>query len=230
GRTAAVFDELAFGDTIRRDLPAVLFGEDEDSPEEQEPGAEVLELEGAAELHDLLAEGTGPLALTVADDVRGGPMLGIATGEARAVIRLERLDSDASAALAAALDGPREIRAADVPAVRSWLQLNGYPLGQQARDLALEAFVLRPGARSYEAEALGTELGGTRFAPRPRKPADSTLAKETPEVRSGHIAVAGARLAEAAAALHPAAVELARRQGEEPWAVSILEDLERPLQ
>ncbi|MDN5686358.1 MAG: DNA polymerase I [Brachybacterium sp.] len=230
GRTAAVFDELAFGDTIRRDLPAVLFGEDADAPAEQEPVAEVLELDGAAGLHDLLGEGAGPLALTVADDVRGGPMLGIATGQARAAIRLEQLDSDASAVLAAALGGPREIRTADVPAVRSWLQVNGYPLGRQARDLALEAFVLRPGARSYDAEVLGTELGGVRFEPRPRKPADSSLAKETPEVRSGHVAVAAARLAEAAAALHPAAEELARRQGEEPWASSILEDLERPLQ
>src|SRR5699024_6452676 len=54
--------------------------------------------------------------------------------------------------------------------------------------------------------------------------------KETPEVRSGHVAVAGARLAEAASALHPAAEELARRQGEEPWASGILEDLEQPLQ
>ncbi|GAA1486071.1 DNA polymerase I [Brachybacterium fresconis] len=230
GRTAAVFDELAFGDTIRRDLPAVLFGEDADAPAEQEPVAEVLELDGAAGLHDLLGEGAGPLALTVADDVRGGPMLGIATGEARAAIRLEQLDSDASAVLAAALGGPREVRTADVPAVRSWMQVNGYPLGRQARDLALEAFVLRPGARSYDAEALGTELGGARFEPRPRKPADSTLAKETPEVRSGHVAVAAARLAEAASALHPAAEELARRQGEEPWASGILEDLERPLQ
>ena len=230
GRTAAVFDELAFGDTIRRDLPAVLFGEDADAPAQQEPVAEVLELDGAAGLHDLLGEGDGPLALTVADDVRGGPMLGIASEEARAAIRLEQLDSDASAVLAAALGGTREVRTTDVPAVRSWLQDNGYPLGRQARDLSLESFVLRPGARSYDAEALGTEFGGARFEPRPRKPADSTLAKETPEVRSDHIGVAGARLAEAASALHPAAEELARRQGEEPWASGILEDLERPLQ
>ena len=229
-RIAAVFDELAFGDTIRRDLPAVLFGEDGDASAEQEPVVEVLELDGATGLHALLGEDSEPLALTIADDVRGGPMLGIATGRARAAVRLEQLDPDASSVLSESLGGTREVRTTDVPAVRSWLQLNGYPLGERARDLALEAFVLRPGARSYDAEALGTELGGARFDPRPRKPADSSLAKETPEVRSGHVAAAGARLAEAASALHPAAEELTRRHGEEPWAVGILEDLERPLQ
>ncbi|GAA1489525.1 DNA polymerase I [Brachybacterium sacelli] len=230
GRIAEVFDDLAFGDTIRRDLPAVLFGEEEGAPAAQEPTAEVLEIDGAASVRDLVGETAGALALTVADDVRGGPMLGVATPDARAGIRLELLDSDASAVLAEALDGAREVRTADVPAVRSWLRTNGYELGGRARDLALEAFVLRPGARSYDAEALGTELGGARFAPRPRKPAESSLKKETPELRAENVAAAGARLAESASALHPAAEELSRQAGEESWASGILADLERPLQ
>ena len=77
------------------------------------------------------------------------------------------------------------------------------------RDLALESFVLRPGARSYDTEALAADLAGASFEPKPRKPAESTLKKESAETRAEHIARAEDRLASAVSALHPAAAELA---------------------
>src|SRR5699024_10541946 len=71
---------------------------------------------------------------------------------------------------------------------------------------------------------------GASFEPKPRKPAASTLQKESAEVRAEHIARAGGRLAAAAAALHPAAEELTARTGEAPWARRILDELAQPLQ
>jgi DNA polymerase I len=227
-----VFDDLAFGDTIRRDLPAALLGEADGDEEAvaEEQAADVLEIEDAAALRQLLAGGAEVLALGAAEDVRGGALIGLATPTAAGAIQLGTLDSEATEVLAAALAEATEIRVADAPAVRSWLGSNGYALGAQVRDLSLESFVLRPGARSYDAEALATEMGGASFEPRPRKPAESTLKKETPEVRAEHVARAGVRLATTAAALHPAAEELTARIAEAPWARSILEELERPLQ
>ncbi|AXK45030.1 DNA polymerase I [Brachybacterium saurashtrense] len=230
-RVMGVFDDLAFGDTIRRDLPAVLLGEE---PEEGTAAAPeetaTLDVRDAASLEALLAAGTELLALDVVEDVRGGAMMGLATPTTQGAILLGALDSEATEALAAALAAAEEIRVADAPFVRSWLGENGYPLGGRLRDLSLESFVLRPGARSYDAEALGSDLGGASFAPRPRRPAPSTLAKESAEVRAEHVAAAGDRLATAAAALHPAAEELTARLGEAPWALTILDELERPLQ
>ena len=231
-RVLEVFDDLAFGDTIRRDLPAALLGEagDEVAAEEAAQEAEVLQVQDAASLRELLAGDASVLALDAVEDVRGGALIGLATTTAAGAVQLGRLDSGATEVLAAALEAADEIRVADAPAVRSWMQLNGYRLGESTRDLSLESFVLRPGARSYDAEALASELGGASFEPRPRKPAESSLAKESPEVRAEHVARAGARLATAAAALHPAAEELSARTEKEPWARSILGDLEQPLQ
>jgi len=229
-RVLEVFDDLAFGDTIRRDLPATLLGEEVAAQEAPESAADVLRVHDADTLAELLGEKEGPLAVDLVEDVRGGALLGLATPERSGTVSLGALDSAAAEALGAALQGSRELRIADVPAVRGRLAENGYRLGDGVRDLALEAFVLRPGARSYETEALAAELAGASFEPRPRKPAESTLKKESPQTRAEHVALAEDRLASAVGALHPAAEELTARIGESPWAGSILDDLERPLQ
>ena len=231
-RTLEVFDDLAFGDTIRRDLPAALLGETVAAAvaEEEQQAVEALTIEDVTGLQELLDTGGEVLALDVVDDVRGGALLGLATADARGAVALERLDSESSSLLASALDRATEILVADAPAVRSWLAEHGYRPQAQLHDLSLDSFVLRPGARTYDAEALGTEFGGATFEPRPRKPAPSTLSKETPEVRAEHVARAGARLASAAAALHPAAAALSASLAQEPWALRILDELERPLQ
>ena len=231
-RTLEVFDDLAFGDTIRRDLPAALLGEAvaEAAAEEEQQTVEALTIEDGTGLQELLDTGGEVLALDVVDDVRGGALLGLATADARGAVALERLDSESSSLLASALDRATEILVADAPTVRSWLAEHGYRPQAQLHDLSLDSFVLRPGARTYDAEALGTEFGGATFEPRPRKPAPSTLSKETPEVRAEHVARAGSRLASAAAALHPAAAALSASLAQEPWALRILDELERPLQ
>ena len=230
-RAMAVFDDLAFGDTIRRDLPSVLFDEDAgtDAPGPQDaPEAPVIT--DAAHLRELLEDDAELLALDASDDVRGGPLLGIATTTATAGLRLEQLDSEAAEVLARALAAAREIRVAGVPGMRIWLREHGYELGEQTRDLSLEAFVQRPGARSYEAEALGTEIAGERFEPRPRRPAETTLRKESSEEREAHIATAARRLATAAQALHAVAEQLTQEESGAPWAGRILTTVERPLQ
>ena len=229
-RVLEVFDDLAFGDTIRRDLPAALLGEDMAEQAAPEPAADVLRVRDAAALAELLGEGEQPLSLDLVEDVRGGALLGLATPERGGAVALGALDPEAAEALAAALEGTRELRIADVPAVRDRLAENGYRLGDGVRDLALEAFVLRPGARSYDTESLAADLAGASFEPKPRKPAESTLRKESPETRAEHIARAEDRLATAVAALHPAAEELASRIADSPWAGGILDGLERPLQ
>ena len=230
-RAMAVFDDLAFGDTIRRDLPSVLFDEDAGTvaPDPQE-GPEASVITDAAQLRELVADDAGLLALDASDDVRGGPLLGIATTTATAGLRLEQLDSEAAEVLARALAAAREIRVAGAPGMRIWLREHGYELGEQARDLSLEAFVQRPGARSYEAEALGTEIAGERFEPRPRKPAETTLRKESPEDREEHVITAARRLAAAAQALHAVAEQLSQEETGSPWAGQILTAVERPLQ
>ena len=229
-RVLEVFDDLAFGDTIRRDLPAALLGEDVAEETAPGPAADVLRLRDAASLSSLLGEEDAPLSLDLVEDVRGGALLGLATPEQAGAAALGALDSEASELLGAALEGSRELRIADVPALRERLAENGYRLGDGVRDLALESFVLRPGARSYDTEALAADLAGASFEPKPRKPAESTLKKESAETRAEHIARAEDRLASAVSALHPAAAELADRIEAAPWARSILDDLERPLQ
>ena len=229
-RVLEVFDDLAFGDTIRRDLPAALLGEDVAEETAPGPAADVLRLRDAAALSSLLGEEDAPLSLDLVEDVRGGALLGLATPEQAGAAALGALDSEASELLGAALEGSRELRIADVPALRERLAENGYRLGDGVRDLALESFVLRPGARSYDTEALAADLAGASFEPKPRKPAESTLKKESAETRAEHIARAEDRLASAVSALHPAAAELADRIEAAPWARSILDDLERPLQ
>ncbi|WP_114856081.1 DNA polymerase I [Brachybacterium sp. YJGR34] len=229
-RVAEVFDDLAFGDTIRRDLPDALFGEGPAEPVVEEPAPSAVLLEDAGSLTALLGEAPGEIVLTAADDVRGGPLLGLAVADGQGWLRLAELDSEGSTALGAALEQADRILAADLPTLRVWLAHNGYALGESGRDLALEAFVLRPGARSYDAEALAGELGGVSFEPRPRKPAESTLRKESPEVRAGHVDTAGARLSEAARGLRSAAEALTAQQADAPWAAAILGDLEQPLQ
>src|SRR5699024_8453529 len=94
-RVIEVFDDLAFGDTIRRDLPAALLGETvaEAVAEQEQQESEVLTLDSAEALDQLLGEERGVLALDVSEDVRGGSLLGLATGSGSGAVQLSSLDS-----------------------------------------------------------------------------------------------------------------------------------------
>ncbi|MFC0674832.1 DNA polymerase I [Brachybacterium hainanense] len=229
-KALAVFDELAFGDTTRRDLPEILLA---DGGAEAEPAAEAepdLPLDTGEDLRALLAAAPFELALETADDVRAGALLGLAAAGRRGALVLEQLDEEASAALGEVLTAAERIHVADLPSAREWMQAQGYALGEQAHDLSLEAFVLRPGSRSYDAESLGSTLLGHVAEPRPRKPTAASLAKEAPEVRAEHVERARARVAAAAAMLLPVAAELSAQLGDAPWARRLLDTLEVPLQ
>src|SRR5699024_10326096 len=117
-RVLEVFDDLAFGDTIRRDLPVALLGEsgDEDTAEEAAQAAEILDVQDAATLQQLLDSGADVLALDAVEDVRGGALVGLATPTLAGAIQLGRLDSEATELLAAALVEAAELRVADAPA------------------------------------------------------------------------------------------------------------------
>ena len=95
-RVLEVFDDLAFGDTIRRDLPAALLGEDVAEETAPGPAADVLRLRDAASLSSLLGEEDAPLSLDLVEDVRGGALLGLATPEQAGAAALGALDSEAS--------------------------------------------------------------------------------------------------------------------------------------
>ena len=227
----AAFDDLAFGPTIRRDAPAILFADTGESEQHTAlTAAEIHAVDDADQLHDALGDAEHPLAVDVTEDVRGGAMLALAVPDDAAFVQLSAMPDTLREALRSVLDTAPSILVADAPAVRLLLEEHGIDLPPHARDLSLDAFVLRPGARSYETEALAAEHAGVSFPPRPRKPAQRTLAKESEEERNGHIETAGKRLAQAAGALHTVATRLDEGLADEPWALQLLDQLERPLQ
>ena len=160
-----------------------LLGEsaDEDAAEEAAQAAEVPRHRGTPPLvQQLLERAPTCSALEAVEDVRGGALIGLATPGSR---------RRRSAGAAGFRRPPRRWPPPSRTPPRSGSpmprrsahgsEMNGYRLGERTRDLSLESFVLRPDARSYAAEALATELGGASFEPKPRKPAESTLKKET---------------------------------------------------
>ncbi|MEE1617541.1 DNA polymerase I [Brachybacterium sp. J153] len=225
-----VFDELAFGPTIRADVPDVFLDADGYGEQEVEADLEVSVVSTAADLADALGQSPALLALDLADDVRGGPLLGLATPERAVGLRLSALDEEATAVLTRLLEDTPRIEVAGAQAALAFLGEHGHRLGEGRHDLALEAFVLRPGARTYDAETLAAEHAGVTFEPRPRKPAQATLAKESAEAREEHVVRAAERLARSAAALLTVAKRLADQLTAEPWAAKILHELELPLQ
>ena len=97
---------------------------------------------------------------------------------------LEELDEAASSTLQRLLtERAADLLVSDLKGLVRRLGELGYRLADAGRDVALEAFVLRPGARGYDPEQLGGEFTSYSFGPKLKKPTQATLRKETPEQR-----------------------------------------------
>ena len=222
----ALFDELEFNtlrQRVRRDL----------APAEPEP--EILVPERTAittpeQLIEHFGEPGTPVVMTLDQDHRAGPVLLLATEQRVGSVRQEQLDqSTASALLQQLAQRAADLMVTDLKGLVRRLADLGYDLPDTGRDLGLEAFLLRPGARGYEPEQLASEFTDYQFGPKLKKPTAATLKKETEQQREKHIATALDRAAAAAWLMHQSAQQLAQRLDEHGWAREILEDLEVPL-
>ncbi|HLQ79466.1 MAG TPA: DNA polymerase I [Brachybacterium sp.] len=156
----AVFDELAFGPTIRRDVPAELLAGDPDQPLEpqrvlpelQRPSAEQLPalLEGSFAAHAALATaGSWELGQ---GDVHS---LALATETEIAAIDLSALDDVAEEALATWLADPAITKTAhDTKLVTHQLSGRGLTVAGWRTDLAIAEFLCRPDQRPTDLAGL----------------------------------------------------------------------------
>ncbi|WP_260009077.1 DNA polymerase I [Rothia kristinae] len=225
-RMDALFDELEFRtlrDRVRRDLSAA-----EPEPQIQIPQRQ--DLPDAAAIEAAFGQPGTTIALTLQEDYRLGPVLQIADPEAVGTAVLEELDEAASTTLQRLLtERAADLLVSDLKGLVRRLGELGYRLADAGRDVALEAFVLRPGARGYDPEQLGGEFTSYSFGPKLKKPTQATLRKETPEQRRQKAVPWLDRFAAAAWLLHDVARTVQQRLGEHPWAQRILTELEIPL-
>lgn len=221
-----LFDELEFRtlrQRVRADLVAAPEPEELDSPARSD-------VTSPDELEAVVGpEGTA-VAVVLEEDARAGDVLLLASDAAIGSARLSELDETTTTALARFLAGRAgDVLASDVKGMTHRLRELGIELGEGARDLALEAFVLRPGARGYAPEQLAGEFTSHSLPSKPKKPAAASLKKESAEERENRIGESLDRLGLIAWLLHPVAAEVSQRLGEHPWAAEILESLEVPL-
>lgn len=221
-----LFDELEFN-TLRKKVRTDLVRADA-APEVEVPSRRGLRT--AEELSALLGGAGTAVAVTLEEDHRLGPVLVLASREAVGTLVLEELDPEAQKVLAEFLSQrSSDMLATDAKGLAHRLAAQGFALGEQARDLGLEAFVLRPGARGYEPEQLGEEFTDYAFGAKLKKPTQAALKKETEDTREQNAALWLDRYAAAAWLLHDVAVALDARLAEHEWARLILTDLEAPL-
>ncbi|SLM94362.1 DNA polymerase I [Brachybacterium nesterenkovii] len=161
---AGVFDDLAFGPTIRRDVPDLLLADDaaqQDAAEERaaEVMAELVRPD-AERLATLLSD---ELAAGAALEVEGSWELGegdasaiaLATADVIAVVDVAELDDAAERALAAWLADPAVPKTAyDTKASAHRLRARGLQVAGWAMDLAIAEFLCRPDQRPTDLPGL----------------------------------------------------------------------------
>ena len=157
---AAVFDELAFGPTIRRDLPAVLLSDEvdaaHDTPEVDIPPVVALDSDQIPGFLTHLSEGAslvveGSWQLGQGDARR----LALHGGEKIGVIALEDLSGEAEAALAAWLADPHVPKTAhDTKLAQHMLRARGFTVAGWRTDLSIAEFLCRPDMRPVDLAAL----------------------------------------------------------------------------
>lgn len=221
-----LFDELEFN-RIRERVRADLV-ETEPEPEIEIP--ERRDVVTPDDLKNLLGSKGTAVALTLETDYRAGDVVFLATREAVGSVRLEQADSDLSGALADALkDRGDDLLVSHLKELVRSLREVGYELPDTGRDLALEAFVLRPGARGYSPQELAAEFTTYDFGTKPKKPTAAALKKESDEVREKNTAADLDRFAASAWLMHDVAEAVSARLAEHEWATTILKDIEVPL-
>ncbi|PWH05784.1 DNA polymerase I [Brachybacterium endophyticum] len=225
-----VFDDLAFGPTIRRDLPAVFLPE---GAADEEPGAADVEMpelvrpRGAEIATALSGPFSGGAALAIDGSWELGlgeaTRLALATATDLAVLDLTDLDGDAEQALA------------------NWLSDRSIP--KTAHDTKYAVHELSP--RGLQVDGWRTDLGLAEFLCRPdQRPTDlaglvmrhlqeelettASGSQQTLDLDGGGSAAADEALARAAHAVHRLE-PLLRADLEEHEAQALHDDLELPL-
>jgi DNA polymerase-1 len=226
-----LFDELEFK-TLRTRVRETLL------TEEAAPALEIpaqTPLESPDQLAAIVDAPGTPIALTLDDEWRAGVVVTLASETAVGTLRLESLTPDLTAAFGAFLaERSADVLGSDVKGMAHRLNALGFEFGapeadDDARDLALEAFVLRPGAKGYTPEQLVEEFTGQSLGAKPKKPTAAALKKETAEEREQQIVPSLDRFGRVAWLLHTVAAELTQRVTDEPWVSEIVYGLEVPL-
>ena len=156
----ALFDELAFGPTIRKDVPADFLAGGADVP--QAPARELppVQRPASAELPELLTSAFGEGAALASDgswvlgqgDLR---RLALATDDALAVLTLADLDDAAERALAAWLEDPEIPKSAhDTKNLAHQARGRGLRIAGWRTDLAIAEFLCRPDQRPTDLAGL----------------------------------------------------------------------------
>ncbi|MGP5098086.1 DNA polymerase I [Brachybacterium alimentarium] len=222
----AVFDELAFGPTIRKDVPTRFLAEGEEAPAAPARELPPLQQPTSAELPVLLSEAfaegaalatEGSWALGQGDLLR----IALATQDARAVITLAELDDAAERALAGWLADPA------IPKVAHDTKLVGHQARGRAlriagwrTDLAIAEFLCRPDQRP-------TDLAGLAMR-HLQEDLQVEAAAAQQELDLGSDEADGEQLGRAADAVLRLE-DLLRDELEERGATSLHDDLELPL-
>lgn len=156
----AVFDELAFGPTIRKDVPAVLLADGETASTVPERELPALQQPAGEQVASLLAgdfAGGAALAIDGSWELGQGDAtsLALATGEALAVIDLVDLDDTAERALASWLADPSIAKTAhDTKLATHQLRGRGIDVSGWSTDLAIAEFLCRPDQRPTDLAGL----------------------------------------------------------------------------
>ncbi|MFC7374383.1 DNA polymerase I [Brachybacterium sp. GCM10030267] len=222
----AVFDELAFGPGIRRDVPADFLSSAEEVPQEPERELPELQRPSSSELISLL-DGAFADAAAIATD--GSWVLGqgevrqlaLATADTLAVVDLAELDDTAEGALGRWLADPAVAKTAhDTKLVSHQLRGHGLAVAGWRTDLAIAEFLCRPDQRP-------TDLAGlTMRHLQEDLQVESAVAQQ--ELDLGAEESGGDQLGRAADAVLRLE-HLLRAELDERGAASLHDDLELPL-
>ena len=156
----SVFDELAFGPTIRRDVPAELLAGDADAPLEPQRVLPELQRPTSEQLPALLQDSFGAHAALATDgswELGQGDVyaLALATETTIAAIDLSSLDDTAERALATWLaDASITKTAHDTKLVTHQLAGRGLTVAGWRTDLAIAEFLCRPDQRPTDLAGL----------------------------------------------------------------------------
>ena len=156
----AVFDELAFGPTIRKDVPAVLLADGESASTVPERELPALQQPTGEQVAEVLARDFAAGAALVIDgrwELGQGDAsaLALATDDALAVIDLVDLDDTAERALATWLADPAIAKTAhDTKLATHQLRGRGLDVAGWSTDLAIAEFLCRPDQRPTDLAGL----------------------------------------------------------------------------
>ncbi|WP_422117444.1 DNA polymerase I [Brachybacterium sp. UNK5269] len=223
---SAVFDELAFGPTIRGDVPADFLAPGDAAPPAPQRELPPLQRPDSAELPGLLRSAFPAEAALAADgswELGQGELrhLALATDAARALITLSELDDTAERALADWLADPAIAKTAhETKLLAHQLRGAGLPVAGWRTDLAIAEFLCRPDQRPTDLAGLALRHLQEDLSAQPASTQQELDLGEGPD--------AGEQLGRAAEAVLRLE-QVLRTELEDRGAAPLHDDLELPL-